>query len=139
MRVGEAMTPVSVIVGPAHTLRQAAEKMVAMRTGAAVVLDPSMPGPAVITERDLLRALGDGLDPATELVEDHMRGTLVTASPGWPIEQAASLMIRQNIRHVIVFDVGELVGVLSMRDILRRGAIDLSGSAAPADATVGAA
>ena len=123
MRVGQAMTPVTAIVGPEHTLRQAAERMVAKGTGAAVVLDPSMPGPGVITERDLLKALGDGLDPAVERVEELMLGTLVTASPTWPIEKAASLMIRQYIRHVLVFDVGELVGVLSMRDILKRGSV----------------
>jgi CBS domain-containing protein len=117
------MTPVTAVVGPEHTLRQAAERMVSNGTGAAVVVDPSLPGPGVITERDLLRALGAGLDPGAETVGEHMSGTLLTAAPGWSLEQAASLMIRHNIRHVLVFDGDELAGVLSMRDVLKNGGI----------------
>ena len=63
MRVSDAMSPVSAVVGPEHTLRQASVRMIQSRTGAAIVMDGSLPGPAVITERDLLRALSEGLDP----------------------------------------------------------------------------
>ena len=72
MRVKDAMSPISAIVGPEHTLRQAAMRMVQHRTGAAVVLDHTLPGPGVVTERDLLRAVAAGDDPATALVEDRM-------------------------------------------------------------------
>lgn len=133
MRVSDAMTPVTAIVGPEHTLRQAAERMVTAGTGAAVVMDPSLPGPGVITERDLLRALGEGLDPGVAVVDEHMSGSLLTASPSWSLEQAASLMIRHNIRHVLVYDEEELAGVLSMRDILKHGGL------VPGDAPNGAA
>lgn len=119
MLVSDAMSPVSAIVGPEHTLQQAAVRMVQHRTGAAIVLDGTIPGPAVVTERDLLRAVADGLDPSSERVEDHMTGSLVTAAPGWPLDDAAALMVKHGIRHVLVFDVGELVGVLSMRDVVR--------------------
>lgn len=128
MRVSDAMSPVTAIVGPEHTLQQAAERMVANRTGAAVVLDHSMPGPAVITERDLLRAVGAGANPSEERVSDHLTADLVTAWPDWPVERAARLMLRHGIRHVLVFDGTGLVGVLSMRDVLRVGGL------VPADA-----
>jgi CBS domain-containing protein len=117
------MSPVTAILGPEHTLRQAAERMIANKTGAAVVVDPSLPGPAVITERDLLRAIGEGGDPEQERVADHLTAELVTAWPDWPIERAARLMLRHNIRHVLAFDGTGLVGILSMRDILRVGAL----------------
>lgn len=119
MRVSDAMSPVSAVVGPEHTLRQASVRMIQNRTGAAVVLDHSLPGPAVITERDLLRAMADGLDPDLEQVGDHMTGELVSASPSWPLQEAAALMVKHSIRHVLVFDGHELVGILSMRDVVR--------------------
>jgi CBS domain-containing protein len=119
MHVSDAMSPVSAIVGPEHTLQQAAVRMVQHRTGAAVVLDGALQGPGVVTERDLLRAVAAGLDPSTELVQDHMTGELVTAMPTWPISKAAELMVKHGIRHVLVFENSELAGVLSMRDVVR--------------------
>lgn len=124
MRVEDAMTPVSAIVGPDHTLRQAARRMVRNHTGAAVVMDGALPGPAMITERDLLRAIAAGLDPEVERVEEHMTQAIVTAAPGWPIGQAAMVMVKHGVRHVLVFDGSELVGVLSMRDVVRHGGLD---------------
>lgn len=123
MRVKDAMSPVRAIVGPEHTLRQAARRMVQHRTGAAVVIDGSLPGPGVVTERDLLRAVAAGHDPDAAVVEDHMTGEVVTAAPDWPITHAAELMVKHGIRHVLVFEGSELVGVLSMRDVLRVGGL----------------
>lgn len=123
MRVKDAMSPISAIVGPEHTLRQAAKRMVQHRTGAAVVLDGSLPGPAVVTERDLLRAVAAGGDPAVALVEQHMTGEVVTAAPDWPIADAATLMVKHGVRHVLVFDGSELAGILSMRDVVRVGGL----------------
>lgn len=128
MRVSDAMSPVTAIVGPEHTLQQAAQRMVQHRTGAAIVLDGTIPGPAVVTERDLLKAVAEGLDPAHELVEGHMTESVVTAAPSWDLGDAAALMVKHGIRHVLVFDVGELVGVLSMRDVVR-----VAGLAGPQD------
>jgi CBS domain-containing protein len=123
VRVKDAMSPVRAIVGPEHTLRQAARRMLQHRTGAAVVMDGSLPGPGVVSERDLLRAIAAGHDPDAAVVEDHMTGEVVTAAPDWPISQAAALMVKHGIRHVLVFEGSELVGVLSMRDVLRVGGL----------------
>jgi CBS domain-containing protein len=123
MRVKDAMTPISAIVGPEHTLRQAARRMLQHRTGAAVVVDGTLQGPAVITERDLLRAVASGCDPAHERVEHHMTGELVAAAPDWPIADAATLMIKHGVRHVLVFDGSQLTGILSMRDVVRVGGL----------------
>jgi CBS domain-containing protein len=97
--------------------------MIQHRTGAAVVMDGSLPGPAVVSERDLLRAVAGGGDPAVERVEAHMTGQLVTAAPDWPITDAAALMVKHGVRHVLVFDASELVGILSMRDVVRVGGL----------------
>lgn len=119
MRVGDVMNPVTAVVGAMHTLRQASQRMIQHNTGAAVVIDAGLPGPAVITERDLLHAIAAGMDVDDQNVLDHMKSDLVVASPDWAVTEAATLMVKHGIRHVLVFDVGELVGVLSMRDVVR--------------------
>jgi CBS domain-containing protein len=87
--------------------------------GAAVVLDPEAMGPGIITERDLLISLGNGQDPDTEVVADHLTAELVFAGPEWSLEQAAVAMVRGGFRHLIVIDSGEPTGILSVRDIVR--------------------
>ena len=130
-QVKDAMSALNAMVGPTHTLRKASEKMVQHRTGAAVVMDHDLPGPCVITERDLLKALASGMDVDSEVVGDHMTGSLITAAPEWPLQAAADQMVRHGIRHVLVFEGPELVGILSMRDVIRVGGLaDGAGSGA---------
>jgi CBS domain-containing protein len=119
MLVREGMTAVVIEIGPEHTLRDAARKMAENEVGAAVVIDPELPGPAIITERDLLRSTGKGEDIDRELVRDHLSAHLIYAAADWPLERAAVEMTRGGFRHVIVVDGSEVVGILSMRDIVR--------------------
>lgn len=118
MRVRDGMTQVVLAVGPAHTLRKAAAKMVEKGTGAALVIDESSPAPRIITERDILNSVGRGQDPDVELVADHMSESVIAASPEWSLERAAAEMSRRKIRHLVVYEDAELIGVLSMRDIV---------------------
>ena len=134
MRVRKGMTEVVLTIGPGHTLREAAAAMSRRQVGAAVVLDPEAPGPGVITERDLLHSLGRGEDPDRERVADHLTSNLTFASPEWSLERAAAAMVRGGFRHLIVVDGGELVGMLSMRDIVRCWTEDGATSEVPAGA-----
>ncbi len=119
MRVSVGMSEVVLRVGPGHTLREAAQKMTAQAVGAAIVEDEEWPGPRILTERDVLKAIGKGLDPDVEKVGDHMSEKVITASPEWSLERAATEMSKRGIRHLTVYKDGELIGVLSMRDIMR--------------------
>jgi CBS domain-containing protein len=119
MEVRDGMSEVVLTVGPSHTLREAAEMMVAKGIGAALVNDDELPVPCIVTERDILESLGRGQDPDSELVSAHMSEGVVAASPDWSLEHAASEMSTRGIRHLVVFDQGNLVGVLSIRDIVR--------------------
>ena len=119
MQVREGMSSVILAVGPGHTLRDTATKMTEKGTGAALVFDESSPAPRIITERDVLNAIGSGEDPDKALVADHMSESVISAPPDWSLERAAEEMVKLGIRHLVVVDGGELVGVLSMRDIVR--------------------
>jgi signal-transduction protein with cAMP-binding, CBS, and nucleotidyltransferase domain len=119
MQVKDGMSPVVLTVGPGHTLREAASKMVEKKTGAAIVIDEQSPAPRIITERDLLLSVGSGEDPDQEQVGDHMSDSVIAAAPDWSLERAAAEMSRRGIRHLVVYEGPELVGVLSMRDIVR--------------------
>jgi signal-transduction protein with cAMP-binding, CBS, and nucleotidyltransferase domain len=48
-----------------------------------------------------------------------MSDTVISAAPDWSLERAAVEMARRHIRHLVVVEGGELIGVLSMRDIVR--------------------
>ena len=134
MQVREGMTETVLTVGPGHTLQAAAAAMSRRNVGAAVVLDPEAPGPGVITERDILHSVAAGEDPSAELVANHQTAELTFASPDWSLEQAAATMVRGGFRHLVVVDGGELVGMLSMRDIVRCWTTDGATSEVPAAA-----
>jgi signal-transduction protein with cAMP-binding, CBS, and nucleotidyltransferase domain len=119
MEVREGMSRVVLTIGPGHTLREAATRMVQKGVGAAVVIDEESPGPRIVSERDLLNSLGRNQDPDIECVGDHMSDTLIAAAPDWSLERAAVEMAKRHIRHLVVVEGGELVGILSMRDIVR--------------------
>jgi CBS domain-containing protein len=119
MEVREGMSEVVLTVGPGHTLRDAARMMTEKGVGAAIVIDEEAPGPRIISERDLLFSIGRGEDPDVECVTDHMSGSVITAAPDWSLERAAADMAARGIRHLVIVEDGDLVGVLSMRDIMR--------------------
>lgn len=118
MFVRDAMSTDLLTIGPAHTLRQAAVQMAARKVGAALVLDPDSEGPGILTERDVLEAVAAGQDPESEVVGDHLTPDAVTAEPGWPLDKAAAAMLHGGFRHLVVCDGGDIIGVLSVRDLV---------------------
>src|SRR5579871_4637670 len=104
MQVRKGMSDVVLTIGPQHTLRDAAAAMAGRNVGAAIVLDPEAPGPGVITERDILRAIGSGEDPDRETVADHLTSDLTFASPDWSLERAAAAMVKGSFRHLVVVE-----------------------------------
>jgi signal-transduction protein with cAMP-binding, CBS, and nucleotidyltransferase domain len=116
MRVADVMTQASVTDSPADTLRSAAERMWRQQTGSLVVMDgDQMVG--IITERDLLKAIAQGVDVETATVGDMMTRDVVTAYPDEPLRDAARMMAAHWIRHLPVTADGAVVGMLSMRDV----------------------
>jgi len=133
MQVRAGMSDVVLTINPGHSLRDAARAMDARGVGAAVVIDLEQPGPGIITERDILQSVGRGQDPDRERVSEHLSAQLTFASPDWSLERAAEAMVRGNFRHLVVVDGGEMIGILSMRDIVRCWVSDGATSELPSD------
>lgn len=121
MQVRDAMSPTVLTIGPTHTLRQAAKLMSERKVGAAVVLDPDSEGPGILTERDVLEAIGEGQDVDTEVCGDHLTKDAVTALPEWDLGRAATAMVSGGFRHLVVCDstAHRVVGIISVRDIVK--------------------
>lgn len=118
--VADEMSHDVLTIEPARTLREAAREMTRHNCGAVVVVDPEQPGPGIVTERDVSRAVGNGKDPTKELVGDHVATNASYASPDWSLQAAAEAMRDGGFRHLVVIDGTDLVGVLSIRDVVRR-------------------
>jgi CBS domain-containing protein len=118
--VGDEMSGDVLTIEPERTLRDAAQAMGERNTGAVVVVDPDQPGPGIVTERDISRAVGQGKDPGREKVSDHVSSSATYADPDWPLVKAAKAMVSGGFRHLVVVDGSDLVGVLSIRDVVRR-------------------
>ncbi len=128
--VKDVMGQVKVRLSPDATLRALATELSAARTGLAIV---DVEGGGVISERDVLRAIAAGIDLDTARVAEHMTPQPVSVPVTTPLSDACDLMISRSVRHLLVADGAELVGVLNMRDVVGvlSGAADL-GSVPPA-------
>lgn len=117
-RVSSIMTTPAITVEAQATLREVAAVLRDANIGAVVVLAPERPL-AVISERDIIRALADGADPdavwAADVVTEEPR--YVTLS--YPVPRLAEEMLAAGIRHMPVVEENEVVGMVGERDALR--------------------
>jgi signal-transduction protein with cAMP-binding, CBS, and nucleotidyltransferase domain len=135
VKVEDGMSMLVLTVGPAHTLREAARMMADRKVGAAVVMDPDHAGVGILTERDILISVAAGESPDTETVGEHCTQDVVFAARNWTMEEAAATMVRGGFRHLVVVEGHDVIGLLSMRDIVRCW----SAARIPAQATAPAA
>jgi CBS domain-containing protein len=104
-------------VAPEDPLKQVAERMVSRDVGAALVTEgEKLVG--IVTERDVLRAVARGIDDGTR-VADLMTPDPETMEPDESTQHAAVLMIHGGFRHLPIMEGDEVVGMLSIRDLMR--------------------
>jgi CBS domain-containing protein len=106
-------------IAPEANVFEALERMANHNIGALLVVSQDkMVG--IVSERDCIRKVDlQGRNVKETPVSEIMTENVITVDCGQPLEECMSLMIDRNIRHLPVYDGGELVGLLSVRDVLR--------------------
>jgi CBS domain-containing protein len=138
VQVADVMTQASVVESPTDSLRSAAEAMWRQQTGSLLVMDGDVLL-GIVTERDIMKAIARGWDPEQAAVSDVMTCEMLTIGPETSLHEAARLMAARWIRHLPVVRDGDVVGVVSQRDLVGVFAAlsrDPEGVALPADELV---
>ncbi|OJZ70085.1 histidine kinase [Mycobacterium paraffinicum] len=99
------------------TIADVARAMVTCDVGAIVIGDDPRPS-ALVSERDIVRAVAAGRNPATTLVSEVASTKLVWCDAEASVDRVAARMMDRYIRHVLVERDGALVGIVSARDVL---------------------
>jgi CBS domain-containing protein len=102
---------------PDVSVAEAAQRMMTDDVGSlAVVHDGELVG--IFTERDVLRAVSEDLDPRTSKVSEVMTPDPDSLSPEISVEDAASWMMAAGYRHLPVIADGDLIGMVSIKDLM---------------------
>lgn len=127
MLVGEIMHSDVKTASATDSFADVAKVMRSNGISSVVVLDgKKLQG--IVTERDIVNLVAEGGDPSTTTVEGGMtRLDLITVDPKTELSEAAELMVSNNIRHLPIVDSGNVVGIVSIRDMTRWAADELSG------------
>ncbi len=99
------------------TLTRIAELMIEDSIGLVVIRDQN-PIVGVVSERDIVAAVADGVDFESERAADVMAMDTVTIDAASPISEARSMMETGGMRHLPVLKGGKVIGVVSIRDLL---------------------
>jgi CBS domain-containing protein len=105
-----------VCVAPTDTLREVAGVLIGNSIGAVVVGSQDEPV-GIVSEHDIVRAVADGVDPATtaaDIAHTELFWTQATTT----VAAVAVQMMDQYVRHMLVEDGGRLSGIVSARDLL---------------------
>lgn len=118
MRLGDLVGDAPYVCGPDTTLREAATAMEESDLGSLAVVE-GMDLLGLVTERDLRRAVANGIDLDTA-VSTLMSDEPDTFDPDLDVWDAATWIAESGYRHLpVVGDEGELKGVVSIRDLLK--------------------
>ena len=106
-------------IAPQATVLDALKMMAKHNIGALLVMtEDKLEG--IVSERDCIRKVElMGRDAKATRVSEIMTSNVITVDCGQPLEECMSLMIDKNIRHLPVYDGSELMGLLSVRDVLK--------------------
>lgn len=104
-------------IGPESTLRRAAKVMFERGVGSAVVIENEKVE-GIVTERDIMNALAENLDPDTATVSSVMTRGVVSGEPGWDVLKAVKTMSDGGFRHLLVMEMDDPIGIISLRDLM---------------------
>jgi CBS domain-containing protein len=126
MRVGDIMTADVRTVSSGDTVAETAKLLSQQRISSVVVKDgDDVVG--IVTERDIVHAVADGVDPMGTSVGERMTKDLATVDRKTDVADAAKLMAERRIRHLPVLDKGSLAGIISIRDLTNWAIAEMTG------------
>jgi len=99
------------------TLRRAAKVMTDRGVGCAVVIEKERVA-GIITERDILHAVAHERNVDDTTVESVMTRDVVSGAPGWDVTRAVKAMTDGGFRHLLVMEMDDPVGIVSLRDLM---------------------
>ncbi|MFQ6068418.1 MAG: cyclic nucleotide-binding/CBS domain-containing protein [Candidatus Bathyarchaeia archaeon] len=119
MLVKDVMSSPVITVDETETVDKVAQYMEMQQLGCIIVTDKEGRPLGIITERDLVtRVLAKNKLPSKLVAKDVMTTPLITISPGETLSNAARQMSRLNVRRLGVVYKGDLVGIISSKDVL---------------------
>jgi CBS domain-containing protein len=126
MRVADIMHRDVITVDPQDSFAQAAKVLRENGISSVVVKGDDRPS-GIVTERDFVAVVADGLDPAATKVAERMSKDLATIQPKADIAEAAKVMAERGIRHLPVVERGKLAGIISIRDLMTWAVEEMTG------------
>lgn len=117
MQVRDLMKAPVLTAAPGDTAADVARTMEERKVGAVIVCEGKQVA-GIFTDRDFLHVAAKRLDPTTAAVRDHMTAGIQSVSPRDDIAVACRRMVEGRFRHLPVVEKGDLVGMISMRDLL---------------------
>lgn len=116
-KLSEIMTREVFTIASDMPVTEAAKHMMKGRVGSACVLQGGWLA-GIFTERDALRAAASGADLTKSPISEWMTADPVAIQPGADSEEAAVIMLANGFRHLPVTEGKNLVGIVSLRDLL---------------------
>ena len=97
--------------------KEAARLMVDRRIGSLIANRDGLPF-GIVTERDMVKIVAAGMDPAKVTVADVMTAPLVTVESAAPLSDAARRMVEKQVKRLVVVDHEKIVGIVSQTDLV---------------------
>jgi CBS domain-containing protein len=108
-----------VTVKPTQTVREALKLLADKRIGAVVVVDETNRPIGIVSERDIVRVLAQNENVLGEPVSGVMTSDVIIARPGDDTKAVSKTMTVRRFRHLPVMDRHELVGIISIGDVVK--------------------
>ncbi len=107
-------------VGPDASVQEALDLLAKHNVGALLVMDVDGKVAGILSERDIVRKVGlRGKSADKTKVQDVMTGKVLYVEADQSVEECMALMDEKGIRHLPVYEKGTLLGLISIRDVLR--------------------
>ena len=108
-----------ITIGPGKTLQEAAVLLTQHNIGALIVVDEAVSPVGILSERDIVRKLGQSGDAPSALVRDVMTADIITGLPDDDLLSVANTMTERRFRHLPIMRNDQLIGMISIGDVMK--------------------